>query len=309
MTTPPHLKPHDRVGIVSTAKRTEPHEIAQGLAMLQSWGLIPVVGQNAFNEYGFLAGTDVERLADLQQMLDDESIKTIFFTKGGYGTLRIIDGINWDKFRQNPKWLVGYSDITLLHCHVHNFGIQSLHGVMLQGYAKATSESTESIRKILFGESLEYKVPAAADNRVYSRSHSLQSVMKSSNVITGTLVGGNLSMLYAVVGSESDIDTNGKILFVEDIDEYRYHYDRMLMSLKRAGKLSGLKAVIVGDMTDIKDSTLPWGRDYRKITLEHFDCPVYFDFPAGHISDNRALLMGAEVEIKPSADTISIRFL
>ncbi|MGV3459536.1 MAG: S66 peptidase family protein [Flavobacterium sp.] len=309
MTTPPHLKPHDRVGIVSTAKRTEPHEIAQGLAMLQSWGLVPVIAPNAFNEYGFLAGTDAERLADLQQMLDDDDIKAIFFTKGGYGTLRIIDGINWDKFRQNPKWLVGYSDITLLHCHVHNFGIQSLHGVMLQGYTNATFESIESIRKILFGESLEYQIPTATDNRVYSRSHSLQSEVKNGDVITGTLVGGNLSMLYAVVGSESDIDTNGKILFIEDIDEYRYHYDRMLMSLKRAGKLSGLKAVIVGDMTDIKDSTLPWGRDYREITFEHFDCPVYFDFPAGHISDNRALIMGATVKIKPSSDSIDITFL
>lgn len=309
MTTSPHLKPHDRVGVVSTAKRTEPHEIEPGLAMLQSWGLVPVIGNNAFNEYGFLAGTDAERLADLQQMLDDESIKAIFFTKGGYGTLRIIDGINWDKFRENPKWLVGYSDITLLHCHVHNFGIQSLHGVMLQGYANATLESTESIRKVLFGESLEYRIPAATDNRVYSRSHSSQLGLKNDDVITGTLVGGNLSMLYATIGSDSDIDTNVKILFIEDIDEYRYHYDRMLMSLKRAGKLAGLKAVIVGDMTDIKDSTLPWGRDYREITLEHFDCPVYFDFPAGHITDNRALLLGGIVEIKPSGNTINIIFL
>lgn len=307
MTTPPHLKPKDRVGIVSTAKRTEPHEIEQGLAVLKSWGLVPIVGKNAFNEYGFLAGTDTERLADLQQMLDDDTIKAIFFTKGGYGTLRIIDGIDWDKFRGNPKWLVGYSDITLLHCHVHNFGIQSLHGVMLQGYAKATFESTDSIRKILFGEGLEYKIPAAADNGVHSGS--LQSGMQSSNIITGTLVGGNLSMLYAVLGSESDINTNGKILFIEDIDEYRYHYDRMLVSLKRAGKLSGLKALIVGDMTDIKESTLPWGRDYREITLEHFDCPVYFDFPAGHISDNRALLMGSTVTIEPASDTIKIRFV
>lgn len=296
MTTPPPLKPNHRVGIVSTAKRTEPHEIEHGLATLQSWGLVPVIGQNAFKEYGLLAGTDAERLADLQQMLDDDTIKAIFFTKGGYGTLRIIDSINWDKFRGNPKWLVGYSDITLLHCHIHNFGIQSLHGVMLQGYANATFESTETVRKILFGESLDYEIPVAADNR-------------AAEAITGTLVGGNLSMLYSVVGSESDIDTNGKILFIEDIDEYRYHYDRMLVSLKRAGKFSGLKAVIVGDMTDIKDSTLPWGRDYREITLEHFDCPVYFDFPAGHISDNRALLMGGEVEIIPSANTIEIKFL
>lgn len=295
--TPPYPKPGDKVGIVSTAKRTEPHEIEQGLATLKSWGLQPVVGKNAFNEYGFLAGTDEERLADLQQMLDDDRIKAIFFTKGGYGTMRIIDRIDWTKFKQNPKWLVGYSDITLLHCHVHNFGIESLHAVMLQGYARSTPESVESIKKALFGESLSYEIPAEPDSRVRDA------------VIEGTLVGGNLSMLYAIVGSESDIDTEGKILFIEDIDEYLYHYDRMLVSLKRAGKFNNLKAVIVGRMVDIKESTLPWGKNYREITLEHFDCPVYFNFPAGHVADNRALIMGRKMRITTKPEAVEFKFL
>lgn len=296
MTTPSYLSTNDKVGIISTAKRTEIHEIEQGIATLKSWGLEPVVGQNAFNEYGFLAGTDAERLSDLQQMLDDESIKAVFFTKGGYGTLRIIDGIDWTKFCQNPKWLVGYSDITLLHCHVHNFGIQSLHAVMLQAYPKASFESVETIRKALFGESLDYEIPAHPKNRY------------GGEVIEGTLVGGNLSMLYAIIGSESDIEMDGKILFIEDIDEYLYHYDRMLMSLKRAGKLQGLKAVMTGQMIDIKGSTLPWGRNEFEITLEHFDCPVIFDFPAGHVADNRALITGRDIRISGS-ETIKIDFL
>jgi muramoyltetrapeptide carboxypeptidase len=287
MTTPSFLKPGDKVGIVSTAKRTELYEIEQGLAKLKSWGLETIVGQNAFNECGFLAGTDAERLSDLQQMLDDETIKAIFFTKGGYGTLRIIDAIDWTKFRENPKWLVGYSDITLLHCHVHNFGIETLHGVMLQGYPKNTPASTDTIRRALFGESLHYEIPAEAENRL-------------GEAVEGILVGGNLSMLYAVTGSGSDIDTNDKILFIEDIDEYRYHYDRMLISLKRAGKLTDLKAVIAGGMVDIKDSTIPFGKNEREITLEHFDCPVYFGFPSGHIEDNRALIMGRKIRITPA---------
>ena len=296
MTTPPYLKSGDKVGIVSTAKRCEPHEINDGLALLKSWGLEPVLGRNAFESDGFLAGTDAQRLADLQLMLDDASIKAIFFTKGGYGTLRIVDNIDWTSFKANPKWLVGYSDITLLHCHIHNFGIRSLHSVMLQGIPKSNAISSESIRIALFGESLSYNIPSQPENRAVE-------------TIEGTLVGGNLSMLYAIVGSESDIDTTDKILFIEDIDEYLYHYDRMLISLKRAGKLSKLKAVIVGGMLDIKESTIPFGRNDREITLEHFDCPVYFGFPSGHIEDNRALIMGRTIRITKTADTINYVFI
>ncbi|OYQ48661.1 LD-carboxypeptidase [Flavobacterium cyanobacteriorum] len=296
MTTPPYLSPGDKAGIVSTAKRCEAIEIEYGLATLKSWGLEPVVGKNAFNEYGFLAGTDDERLADLQQMLDDENIKAIFFTKGGYGTLRIIDRIDWTKFRQHPKWLVGYSDITLLHSHVHNLGIETLHAVMLQGYTKSTPESLDSIRKVLFGETLSYEIPAEPENR-------------TGEAVEGILVGGNLSMLYAAIGSDSEIDTAGKILFIEDIDEYLYHYDRMLISLKRAGKFNNLKAVIVGNMIDIKNSTLPFGKNDREITLEHFDCPVYFNIPSGHIPDNRALVMGRNISLIPGRYSLKISFI
>ncbi|MFD2603726.1 S66 peptidase family protein [Flavobacterium suzhouense] len=294
--TPPYLSPGDKVGIVSTAKRCEPHEINDALGILNNWGLAPVIGRNAFSSDGYLAGTDEERLSDLQQMLDDTEIKAVFFTKGGYGTLRIIDSIDWTAFKANPKWLVGYSDITLLHCHVHNFGIQTLHAVMLQGMPGSTPESSESIRKALFGESLSYEIPALPENR-------------SVDAIEGTLVGGNLSMLYSVLGSVTDIDTTDKILFIEEIDEYLYHYERMLLALKRAGKLSGLKAVIVGSMVDIKEATLPFGRNDRQITLEHFDCPVYFGFPSGHISDNRALILGREIRISDKGDTVKYEFI
>jgi muramoyltetrapeptide carboxypeptidase len=296
MTTPPYLSPGDKVAIISTAKRTEPHEVNDALAVLQSWGLEPVIGSNAFASYGFLAGTDEQRLADLQQALDNPSIKAIFFTKGGYGTLRIIDALDWSGFKQNPKWLVGYSDITLLHSHVHNFTVQSLHAVMLQGYAGSTPESIETIRMALFGEGLSYEVDADPHNR-------------AGEPVEGELVGGNLSMLYAIVGSESDMDTSGKILFIEDIDEYLYHYDRMLVSLKRAGKLAHVKAVIVGAMIDIKESTIPFGMTWQQITLQHFNCPVYFNFPTGHVRDNRALILGSVVMIIPQTSKITVDFI
>ncbi|MDV6168586.1 LD-carboxypeptidase [Flavobacterium sp. DG1-102-2] len=295
MQTPPYLSPGDKVGVVSTAKRCELHEINDGLALLKSWGLEPVIGRNAFETDGFLGGTDAQRLADFQQMLDDTSLKAIFFTKGGYGTMRIIDAVDWTAFKASPKWLVGYSDITLLHCHVHNFGIQSLHSVMLQGIPKSNAASSETIRTALFGESLSYSIPVQPENR-------------AGDSIEGMLVGGNLSILYAVAGSASDIDTTDKILFIEDIDEYLYHYDRMLISLKRAGKLTNLKAVIIGDMIDIKDSTIPFGRNDREITLEHFDCPVYFGFPSGHSEDNRALIMGQTIRISETGNNIKISF-
>ena len=299
MTTPPYLKPNDKVGIISTAKRCEPHEINDGLGLLKSWGLEPVIGKNAFADFGFLAGTDEQRAADLQQMLDDTSIKAIFFTKGGYGTLRIIDSIDWTAFKANPKWLVGYSDITLLHSHVHNFGIQSLHAVMLQGIPRSTEISSESIRVALFGECLSYEIPAVPENR-------------NPKPIEGILVGGNLSMLYAIIGSESDIDVTDKILFIEDIDEYLYHYDRMLIGLKRAGKLSQLKAIVIGGMVDIKDSTIPFGQDDKELTLDRtaeFCYPVFFGFPSGHIDDNRALIMGQTLRITPTGSIVKFEFL
>lgn len=299
MITPPYLRYGNKIGIVSTAKRTEPHEINDALKVLANWGLEPVTGSNAFAYDGFLAGTDAQRTEDLQQMLDDPTIKAIFFTKGGYGTLRIIDSIDFTAFKANPKWLIGYSDITLLHSHVSNFGIETLHAVMLQGYAKSTAISLQTIYAALFAGSLRYSIPVHASNRV------------SEGVVSGILTGGNLSMLYAAIGSASEIDTDGKIVFIEDIDEYLYHYDRMLMSLKRAGKLAKIKALLVGTLIDIKESTIPFGYDAYQITLQHtaeYGYPVYFGFPAGHDSDNRALIMGREITIETENGSLHITF-
>ncbi|RZJ60408.1 MAG: LD-carboxypeptidase [Flavobacterium sp.] len=299
MIIPPYLKSGDKVGIVSTAKRTTPEEIAPGIATLTSWGLIPVVGRHAYNENYFMAGTDEERAEDLQMMLDDPAIRAVFFTKGGYGTLRIIDKIDFTAFRENPKWIAGYSDITVLHSHIHNFGIATLHSVMLQGMPNSNAESAETLRKALFGESLHYEIQSKPENKL------------NGNGAEGVLVGGNLSVLYALVGSESGIDTEGKILFIEDIDEYLYHFDRMLLSLKRSGKLAELKALVIGDMTDIKESTIPFGPTYQEMILLHteeYNYPVYFGFPAGHTKDNRAMVFGANLKIGENDNNITFDF-
>ncbi|MBP4139892.1 S66 peptidase family protein [Flavobacterium geliluteum] len=299
MISPSYLKSGDKVGIVSTAKTVSYKEVEEGLEILKSWELDPIIGKNAFNVYGFFAGTDQERLEDLQAMLDDTSIKAIIFTRGGYGTVKIIDQLDFTNFQKKPKWLVGYSDITVLHSHVHNLNIETLHAVMLQGMPKAAPEALASLKNALFGTTLTYKIPKNKQNK------------QGEKTVEGILVGGNLSILYALNGSKSDIDTTDKILFFEDIDEYLYHLDRMLIALKRSNKLSNLKAILVGAMTDIKESTLEYGKTDYEIILEEvndFDFPVYFDFPCGHQSDNQALILGREIRITPNDNYITVDF-
>jgi muramoyltetrapeptide carboxypeptidase len=298
MITPPYLKPGDKVGIISTAKRTAPEEIAKGLDLLKSWQLQPVLGEHVHSTHGFFAGTDEERRADLQQMLDDASIKAIIFTKGAYGTMRIINDINFSGFTTNPKWIAGYSDITALHHHINGLGIETIHSVMLQGMNTANEATIETLRAALFGEQLTYTIATNPHN-------------KNMQAISGELAGGNLSMLYAITEPELHDNVADKILFIEDIDEYLYHYDRMLQALRNRGKLTWVKGILVGEMIDIKESTIPFGQNDYDIPLHHtkdFNYPIYFGFPAGHSSDNRALIMGRNVSITPANGTVEIKF-
>ncbi|MFH6996547.1 LD-carboxypeptidase [Flavobacterium sp. FlaQc-57] len=299
MITPPYLKSGAKVGIVSPATTVSATEIEEGLKILKSWNLEPVIGENAHNVYGCFAGTDQERLEDLQKMLDDDTIKAIIFTRGGYGTIKIIDQLDFTNFKKNPKWIVGYSDITVLHSHIHTLEIETIHAVMLQGMPRATPESVASIKTALFGESLSYKIAKSQKNKF------------SENTVEGTLVGGNLSILFALNGSVSDIDTTGKILFFEDIDEYLYHLDKALIALKRNNKLANLKAILVGAMTNIKEDNLPYGKTDYEIVLDEvkeFDYPVYFDFPCGHQPDNQTLILGRTITITPDGNSVTVTF-
>src|SRR5690554_5799209 len=220
-------------------------------------------------------------------MMDNPEMKAIWCARGGYGTVRIIDKLDFSEFIKNPKWVIGYSDVTVLHSHLHNLGVESLHAQMHVQIETKSSESAQSIKKVLFGESYQVEFK---NNQKLNRLGSAK----------GQLVGGNLSILYSLCGSPSAIKTDGKILFIEDLDEYLYHIDRMMMNLKRNGMLDHLAALIIGGMSDMNDNEIPFGKDAEAIILdavEGSDYPVHFDFPAGHVEDNRTLIIGREASL------------
>lgn len=288
MVTPTFLEQGDTVGIVSTARKLDHAELKPGLDILDSWGLNYVLGETIASENHQFAGNDAVRTADFQRMLDDPKIKAIWCARGGYGTVRIIDQLDFSNFLQKPKWIIGYSDITVLHSHIHNFGIETLHAQMLLDIENKTLESTVSIKKCLFGED-------------YSISFSSETELNRKGEAKGQLVGGNLSVLYSLCGSNSAINTDGKILFLEDLDEYLYHIDRMMQNLKRSGMLNDLAALVVGGMTDMNDNTIPFGKTAEEIiaeTVSAYDYPVVFGCPAGHTKDNRALVMGRGIRLE-----------
>lgn len=293
---PPYLKKGDKIGIVAPARKISESEIKPAVEILESWGLQVVLSKNLFNSYHQFAGPGRERAEDLQSMLDDTSIKAIISARGGYGTLKIIDAIDFLPFIRNPKWIIGYSDITVLHSHIHKIGIATLHATMPINFTK-NAEATESLRKALFGEQLTYTFDA----------HPLNRVGNAEAVTTG----GNLSLLYALSGSISEADTQGKILFLEDLDEYLYHIDRMMLNLKRAGKLNQLAGLVVGGMTDMKDNAVPYGKTAEEIiysAVKEFDFPVCFNFPAGHIDRNMALYLGMKAKLQVTESSVGVRW-
>jgi len=287
MTTPPYLKKGDKIGIIAPARKISKEEIQFAVDTFEKWGLKVVLGKNIFGTENQYSGSDEERAGDLQKMLDDQSIRAVISARGGYGTLRIIDRLDFKKFEQAPKWIIGYSDITVLHSHIHqNFEIETLHATMPINFSK-DEESVETLRQTLFGEQITYKIDSHPLNRKGNAE--------------GELVGGNLSLLYALKGSRSGISTSGKILFIEDLDEYLYHIDRMIISLKRNGKLSHLAGLIIGGMTDMKDNQIPFGKTAEQIisdAVKEFDYPVCFGFPAGHAQKNLALPFGRRAKLK-----------
>lgn len=298
MKTPSYLKKGDTVAIVSTARKVVDAELQEGMKLLKDWGLNVVIGNSIGAEENQFAGSDDLRAADLQVMLDNPAVKAIWCARGGYGTVRIIDKLDFSAFEQNPKWLIGYSDVTVLHSHIHNLEIESLHAQMPVQIETKSSESAESIRKVLFGE--DYTIEFESE----------QSLIRMGSA-KGQLVGGNLSMLYSQCGSPSAIKTDGKILFIEDLDEYLYHIDRMMMNLKRNGMLDNLAGLIVGGMSDMNDNAIPFGKTAEEIVwdaVKEYDYPACFEAPAGHVEDNRALVMGREVTLDVEKNKVKLTF-
>lgn len=286
MIFPPNLKKGDTVAIVATARKNIEDNLKPAISWLKNWGLEVVVGSTIGLDHNQLAGTDEQRAADFQEQLDNPNIKAIWCVRGGYGTVRMIDLLDFTKFKQSPKWIVGFSDVTVLHSHLNTMGFASIHGIMPVS-SKASEEAKETLRKALFGEPIEYNVPC--------------EFMNKYGTAKGELVGGNLSILYSLFGSPSAIDCSDKILFIEDLDEYLYHIDRMMMNLKRNGCLESLKGIIVGGMTKMKDNEIPWGKNALEIiqdVTKNYNIPVIYNFPAGHMADNRALIFGKQVTME-----------
>ena len=289
---PPYLKAGDTVAIVAPSGilKNREGEVQQAVKLLESWGLHAIVGKHVFSKANHFAGTDEERCSDLQSAMDDPKISAIWCARGGYGTVRVLDKLNYTEFKKNPKWVIGYSDITALHNQVHNEGFQSLHALMCVSLTKNLDDIKESVstfKTAIFGHPENYTLKGSSYNRTGETS--------------GELVGGNLTMLHTMLGSKESIDTSGKILFIEEIGEYKYHIDRMLQSMKRAGYFDNLNGLVVGDMSKMRKNTTLWGTSVEQLILDalaDYDFPIAFNVPAGHEKDNRALVLGKIVNLK-----------
>ncbi len=290
MRTPPYLKDGDEVAIVSPSFSVDRHKIEDAVKVLESWGLRVRFGEHVFGSEGPFAGTDKERLRDIQTMIDDPSVRALLFARGGYGAIKIIDKIDFSVLREDPKWLVGFSDITVFHLWLRKkLGVETIHGEMPVNYANndKTPETMETLRDALFG--------------------GLRSINWQGNVvrpaeIKGSIVGGNLSLVYSMTGTPGEINTKGKILFLEDVGEQYYHIDRMLTSLKLAGKLDKLAGLLVGAFNKMEETTMPWGKTIEDIVTSltsEYDYPIYFNFPGGHVRDNRSFYMGRKARLLP----------
>jgi muramoyltetrapeptide carboxypeptidase len=303
---PPYLKKGDTIGIICPAGYITHDEVQPAIKKLQEWGFEVKTGDTIGKKDFSLGGTDEERRRDFQQMLDDKKIKAILFARGGYGAVRIIDLLDFSTFVLHPKWILGFSDATVIHSHLHqNFGIASIHSKMCNSFPPdwntaepIQQETIESIRKCLAGVNMEYQVEPHQNNRL--------------GMAEGILVGGNLKTIETLAGSKSDINTHNKILFVEDTGEYLYSIDRMFWNLKRTGKLDKLKALIIGGFK-IKPSENPaeeFGKNLQEIVLEKVkkcNYPVCFDFPAGHQKNNFALKCGIRHKLLVTPNHCSLR--
>jgi len=299
---PPYLKAGDTVAIVAPSGilKNRTTEVKQAEDLLKSWDLNVVIGEHVFSKDNHFAGTDAERYEDFQKAMNNPTISAIWCARGGYGTVRILDKLDFTELRKKPKWLIGYSDITALHNQFHNEGFESIHALMCTSLTKDLVDIEESIttfKKAIFGETLSYTLKGTDYNR--------------AGTVTAPLVGGNLTMLHTMLGSKTSIDTSGKILFIEEIGEYKYHIDRMLQSLKRAGYFDNCAGVLVGDMSKMRKNTTLWGTSVEQLILDalsEYDFPIAFNMPAGHEKDNRAMILGRTIEMTVEKDNTTVVF-
>ncbi len=298
---PAYLKAGDTIAIVAPAgilKDQEP--ITQAVKLVESWGLNVVLGKHLFGTNFHFSGTENERIEDFQSALDAKNVKAIWCGRGGYGTVRIIDGLDFTEFKKHPKWIIGYSDITVLHSHVHNLGFETLHAIMpinMKVEERDRIKTVKTFKKAIFGKDINYKIPTSNYNKIGEAK--------------GQLVGGNLAILQSLLGSVSSINTKGKILFIEEIGEYLYSIDRMMYALKRSDYFKECNGLIIGDISNIKDNSTPFGQTFEEIILEatkEYNFPILFGFPAGHEDINKAIFLGREIEMKVRKQKSTVTF-
>ena len=295
---PPYLKNSDKIAIVCPAKKL-PQSIHTAIQTLKDWGLQVEIGETVTGAYHQFSGTDELRKSDLQKYLDDPSIRAIIAGRGGYGTIRIIDELDFTEFNKNPKWLIGFSDITILLSHAFTvLKTQSIHAQMPYTFDTSSTEGLDSLKSALFGMPIIHAYQSEFPNR--------------EGKVEGILIGGNLTLLIAVEGSISEMDFTDKILFLEDVGEHEYSIDRMMRILKRKGKLNRLKGLIVGAFNGIEVEPIPFGQTPEEVIWElvkEYDYPVCFNFPAGHIDDNRAMVLGKTVALAVNKHDVQLKFL
>lgn len=287
----PFLHVGSRIGIAAPARMVKPEEMQFAINWLKEKGFVPVYDERLYNQHFIFSGDDDTRAAVFQEYLDNESIDAIWIARGGYGSIRIIDRLDFTKFLQHPKWIIGFSDATVIHGKLNRLGVPSLHAAMPFYFENKTPKAKHSLLDALLGKPLRYEFPSHPLNRF--------------GEMEGEFVGGNLSVLYGMIGSDTFHDLDGKIFFIEEVDEYIYHIDRMMHALKRAGKLDHLKGLVVGGLTQIHDNTHPFGKTAEGVIAEavaEYNYPVCFGFPAGHFDDNRALFLGQTSKVEVTAE-------
>lgn len=292
------LKPNDEIRIVAPAKAIEAEHVLFSKNILENAGFKVSISKFCLGHHNYFSGSEFERLEDFQEALDDPNVKAILCARGGYGCVQILDKLQWASFLREPKWIIGFSDVTIFHQRVLTYGLKSIHGTMPLNFSKNSHDSIETLIKALTG--IDYNIACSATN--YNKTGSAK----------GKLVGGNLSILYSLLGTNDMIDYSDTILVIEDLAEQLYHLDRMFYAFSKAGILDKIKGLIVGGMTDMKDTIIPFGKSYQEIILSHFEyrkIPICFDFPVGHIDDNRAIILGEQVELSVSLNGVEMNYL
>ncbi len=294
----PYLQEGDLIYITAPAKAIECHLIENATKYFIEKGFRVKVGKHCCDQYNYFSGSLAQRISDFQEGINDPEIKAIICARGGYGSVQIIDHLQWSSFLKEPKWIVGFSDITYFHQKIAKFGLKSIHGTMPLNFEENTSPALDTLLNTLKGNFPEFTI----------ESNQLNKMGKAQ----GTLIGGNLSIIYANIGTDDQPPYENSIMFIEDLSEQLYHVDRMFNALRKSGILSKIKGLIIGGMTDLKDTIRPFGMTYEEIILSHLKyekIPVCFDFPAGHIEDNRSLILGQKIEFKVFEEKVQIKYL